>query len=808
MSVLRPIWLNLAILAALGLQVDAVFGQVFNGLQKQAGTSRSTKGPHYFTIMGHIGRPDCYETMVSSPSLVDFVEIAGGLKPTAAGSIRIIRGGRTVQSTFFSKKSLIRLTPGDIVVVDGKVNQGRIILRGNQKPIDDGAAEVSLAITGLRDYPVVLTIPAERATIRWLTRHLGLDSEVANYGNSITQRQSERVLPDTRLATGTVLAFNPAYVDQSRLPDDLPVAVKPGRPNNTQTQPTQPTGPVPQIPQTAGPKNQFSAAPGRARVPTIGVTPPAVAPQRDNLDLTPGEQAFVKQMLTDPASVSLDEPTPEPSGQAFVAQQPASVQPSSTSTSDTNGTGSPPSSTGYPGQASVSDSPRQTTQSLPVSTPAPAGERVDEPAVTVFSPEATRPYQSEPSAPETLKPFGSSRNVLEDPQPEPRPAADSVQTEAGGTGNGQGDLSLAMQAATTAITATATSSDQPTTTSNHKKPPPSSSTPMANGPSPTSPLTPVMPVQPATELPTRAGSALTNPATMTTMLSSDVSRLLPPPPGGPNWPIISICVVGIFGAITAGFLIYSIAHEDPAPRISQIDTTGRYWLDRMIENNIPIDEETVDYPHNTQLFGKPAHIQRVDAVHQTVPRPHFSAPGGKSGVLSETPMMPDAPTPENSDENGTRIVKVHSSRLLRKQSAAAGPMPHSVETAAHRPDATSGHSRFTETAVFGDTAQPADQSPSTVNLSDSESSVVPVQKSVRQFRVDDGHRTDKNEARTTGRPTPRRKAVTVQPSPFVVQGANLLDRILSSVEHEQTIARPKADASSRNKRQSDKRGNS
>ena len=743
--------------------------------------------------------------MVSSPSLVDFVQIAGGLKPTAAGSIRIVRGGRTVQSTFFSRKSLMRLTPGDIVVVDGKVNQGRIILRGNQKPIDDGAAEVSLAITGLRDYPVVLTIPAERATIRWVTRHLGLDSDVANYVKSITQRQSERVFPDTRLATGTVLAFNPAYVDQSRLPDDLPVAVKPGRPNNTQTQTT---GPVAQLPQTVGPKNQFSAAPGRARVPTIGVTPPAVPPQRDNIDLTPDEQAFVKHLLTDPASVSLDEPTPGPSGHAFVAQQPASVQPSSTSAIDTNGNGSAPSSTGYPGSTSVSESPRRTTQSPPVSTPAPVGERPDEPAGTVFSPEATRPYQSEPATPETLKPFGSSRNVVEDPQREPRPAADIVRPEAGGTVNDQGNLSLAMQAATLTTTAAATNSDQPTTTSNHKKPPPSSSIPTANGPSPTSPLAPVIPAQPSTELPTRAGSTPTNPATMTTMPSSDGSRLLPPPPGGPNWPIISICVIGLLGAIAACFLIYSIAHAHPAPRISQIDTSGRYWLDRMIENNIPIDEETVDYPHNTQLFGKPAPIQRVDAAHRTVPRPHFSAPGGKSGVLSETPMMPAAPTPENSDENDTRIVKVHSSRLLRKQSAAAVSMPHSVETAAHRRDTTSEHSRFAETVVFGDTVHQTDQFPGTVDLSDSESSALPVKKSDRQFRVDNGHKTDKNDTHTTGRPTPRRKAVTVQPSLFVVQGANLLDRILSSVEHEQTVARPKADASSRNKRQSDERGNS
>ena len=181
---------------------------------------------------------------------------------------------------------------------------------------------------------------------------------------------------------------------------------------------------------------------------------------------------------------------------------------------------------------------------------------------------ATRPYQSEPATPETLQPLGSSRNVLEEapPKPQPRPAADISRTEAGDAGKEHGDFSLAMQAATLATTTAIANSGQSVPANNNQNPPPSS--PEAGGPSPTSPFTPVMPVQPATELPPRANSTQTNPAAMAIPPSADGSRLLPPPPGNVNWPVISICVVGLLGAIAACFLIYSIAHENPAPRVA------------------------------------------------------------------------------------------------------------------------------------------------------------------------------------------------------------------------------------------------
>jgi hypothetical protein len=763
MSVLRPIWLNLAILAAFGLQADAVFGQVFNGLQRETGTSSTANGSHYFTIMGHIGRPDCYETTVSSPLLVDFVQLAGDLKPTAAGSIRIVRGGRTVQSTFFSKTSLMRLSPGDIVVVDGKVNQGRIILRGNQKQTDNGAPEVSLAITGLRDYPVVLTIPAERATIRWVTRHLGLDPGVAEYVKAITQRPSERVFQDTRFATGTVLAFR----------DDLPVPVKPGRSTNAPAQPTspaaqqfRPTAPIVQQPPDAPPTNQYGAAPGRARVPTIEANPLPSAVPGENLDLPSAEQTFVKQLLTDPASVPLDEPTPEPSGRAYVAEQPAG--------------------------------PRRVDRSANASSPAPTGKPVTEPSseVTPFSPEAPRPYQSGPATPEPLQPFGSSRSVLEDPESQLEPAVEISSPVAAGSSDSQGNFSLAAQGAALAATSAAASTSRPDTASSSDTSKPLPPEAQAIGPGPASPLRPVIPSQ---------LSRISTTDASTAMPVADGSRLLPPPPRNLNWPVISILTVGLLGAIAACLLIYSIAHENPAPRVAQIDTSGRYWLDRMIENDIPIEEETVSYPHNTQLFGKPAPIQRIDAAHNAVPRPHFSAPGGKSGVLKDNPATPDAPTPDIFNTDSGRIVRVHSGGTSHKQSAAAIPSPHSVGTPGERHEDPSAIPEFAETAVYGDAEQP-DHSTAT---SDEASS----NKPGRQFRLDTRHAAaDQGKVeetnRTPGQSVSRRKSVTVQPSPVVVRGANLLDRILSSVDHEQTVARPLADGSNRDDRKSDERGQS
>ena len=745
MSVLRPIWLNLAILAVLGLQADAVFAQVFNGVQRRPVAGRSAYGPNYFTIMGHIGRPNTYELPTSQPNLVKFASLAGDLTKTASGQIRIIRDGRIAQTTFYTEKSEFTLAPGDIAVVLGKVGQGRLIHRGNQSPNDAAGSDVSLAITGIRDYAIVLSIPAERATIRWITRQLGLDSGVADHVKAITERPSNRVLPDTRLSTGTVLVYNPAMVDASRLPNNLPIPVKIGRPANPQTQLRPSIGPLTdqqlnqrQLPPARAlvPNPQRGAAPGRALVPDISPSGQRPLGPTENLNLPPDEQSFVKQLLTDPDSVQLDEPRPTPSGQVFVSRPP------------------------------------------------------------VYSPEAQRPYQSTTAIPETLQPFGSSRqghaaaaSLPADLSSTPggssetrsAPVADNALRST--TDESNNGFRLALQGA--GVAATAIAGSQPTSVGDSR----------------------------ATLSSAPAGST-------STASIGDGSQLLPHPPSGLNWPVISILTVGFLGAIAASFLIYSIAHETPKQRVVEIDTSGRYWLDRMIENDIPTVEETVNYPHNTQLFGKPAPIQRIDAGHNAIPRPHFSAPGGKSGVLQATPAMPDEPSPDLSDSDAGRIVRIHAGRPSQRQSALAEPTPESVSpVTAPRVEpfaspAGSVSPTEVETVVFGDAGQKADSN----KVCETQS------RAGRKFHIDTGHPTadlitdnsaDKSadqsavtDARTRSRTTSGRRPVAVQPSPVVVQGANLLDRILTTVDQDQTAARQHSNEGRSDERPSDRRGNS
>lgn len=807
MSLLRLIWLNLAILAAVGLQNNAAFAQVFSGLQRPAGASAAAAGAHYFTIIGHIARPNCYDLPTASPALTTFIEFAGDLTRHAAGPIRIVRDGRSVQSTFYSENSTIRLLPGDVVVVDGKINQGRIILRGSQGPADQGASSVNLAIVGVRDYPLVMTMSAERATVRWVTRQLGLDTRVADHVQVVAQRQTSQFHADTRLATGTVLVFNPSHVDASRLPDDLPLPVKAGRQKPVVAQPAHPVGPLIQQPMAGPPANQYSAAPGRARVPQINSQVSPTIVQDEPSELPPEEQTFVKQLLTDPASVPLDEPAPEVSGRAFVSPRPAASEP-------------------------VNDSPASVNPASAAPPAAAAADAVESGASpdVDHSPEAPRPYESVPAIPEPLQPLGSSRSSTAAEPSGDDGSTDERESSGQGASNDSSEdttvpqalvesgagagFSLALQGA--GLSAAMAGRGDSTGSNGTSQPPEPGS-----GPAPVTPAGPVPPND--------SGLMADAPAMATIPSLIPESRLLPPPPADLNWPVISVLTVGFLGTLAAAFLIYSIARETPTPRTRQIDTSGRYWLDRMIENDIPVIEESVDYPHGKQLFGRPAPIHRIDAAHKSVPRPHFSMPGGRSGVLKENPAVPDASSPHPSGSESEQMVRIHSGHPSRKQSAAAIPESHSVKPAAKRQSENAESGDAADASANQDIQKVDDLKELTREAASTDG---------RNFRLDSGRHeavlnsdaadashasnnehgsTPEPEASTgpqflkkdqRGRRKSGRQPVAVQPSPIVVQGSNLLDRILSSVDQTPPRTRQDAPKDDPGKHATDERGNS
>ena len=99
--------LLLAMIAAIVLSgmlpfaaTSAVHAQIFKGSQLVPGTQRggstakSGQTRNLFAVIGEVQHPETYELPTSSPSLINFLKLAGGLQPNASGMIRVVRNGR------------------------------------------------------------------------------------------------------------------------------------------------------------------------------------------------------------------------------------------------------------------------------------------------------------------------------------------------------------------------------------------------------------------------------------------------------------------------------------------------------------------------------------------------------------------------------------------------------------------------------------------------------------------------------------------------------------------------------------------
>jgi hypothetical protein len=115
----------------------------------------------------------------------------------------------------------------------------------------------------------------------------------------------------------------------------------------------------------------------------------------------------------------------------------------------------------------------------------------------------------------------------------------------------------------------------------------------------------------------------------------------------------SALIAGIFGGLvlcSAGFFLWSLARRAVKPRVRPVPQGEGRVLDALINNELPLTEETFQLPLTLEFYGRPTGpIKiRIDAAHQ-LSGPHFppdnagdEAPGRTSVVL-----MPEAD--ENSE---------------------------------------------------------------------------------------------------------------------------------------------------------------
>ena len=787
MSSRIPAWLIFLLAVTLWLPTGLVQAQIFSGSTQSRMMGRANQGANYFAIMGHVKHPQTYQLPTSAPSLVDFIQFAGGALESATGEVRIVRGGKDVQRTMLSPNSTIKLMPGDLVILDGgRTGRGNIFRGGsNQQGTAEGDSGRlnQVCLSGVLPYPIIMQMTSQVATKRWIISQLGQDIAIANSVKVLERRNfSGPSGLDTQLSDNSILIFSPGVIDTPQLPE-LPRPFRAGTDRHPDQKPL--TGLPPNtnegsaaaqlpLPLTRPlPGENSATAPGNSE-PGIA-TPPGysqIPDAEESIGSDPGE---TRNLLSHPNSVPLDEKPPtlpgrarlSDSGKATTGRPRTTSPPRPDSTTgeltdseiqfnanvveDAEAALSSPAEKPFQSQpdpdlANVrpKETPRTTgTQELPLTPLAPDSTDIQTPAVTSPAPsvQLLDPPQERPQFPGPIR-----TPVISRP---PAPAGPSASA----------GPSMALNGA--AGFANPTRDPEPALPGSSVQNPPAEPepTPTSRLPDPATPQFQDASIQSlprrVTELPSDNNVSVVGK-----------SRIIRREESASRWPLITAGVIGSLGFLAAFSLLVSMTGPAP-PTLAPAQKSDRYWLDKIINDELPVTDEAAAEPVVSQLFGRPtdAPTLRLDAEHAEIPRPHFLDRGRQSGVGQRRSPQPDIPRPDSKRPDSKRP---DSKRPDGENETGPNTMP---------PRRTGPPSRSPDVPL----APAAEQQSASAVVEQPAERPAAVPKPKRQIvRVDTGHGPDIPDIE----PVRSAAKIVVKPAESVAAGSDLLDRILASVEIE------------------------
>ena len=780
MSSRIPAWLIPLLAVTLWLPTGLVQAQIFSGSTQSRMMGRANQGANYFAIMGHVKYPQTYQLPTSAPSLVDFIRFAGGALESATGEVRIVRGGKDVQRTMLSPNSTIKLMPGDLVILDGgRIGRGNIFRGGSNRQENaegDSSRLNQVCLSGVLAYPIIMQMTSDVATKRWIISQLGQDVAIANSVKVLERRNfSGPSGLDTRLSENSILIFPPGVIDTPQLPE-LPRPFLAGTDRHPDQKPLTGLSPntnegsaAAQLPLPITrplPGENSATAPGNSE---SGVATPPGYSQIPNAEESIGSDPDeTRHLMTHPDSVPLDEKPPTLPGRAHLSDsgkattgRPRTTSPprqdSTTREStdseiqfnanvvqDAEAAKSPAAEKPFQSQpdpdlanARPEEAPRTAeTQELPLTPLAPDGTDIQTPAVTSPAPSVQflDPPQERPQFPGPIQ-------TPENTRP-PAPASPSASAGPSMAFNGAAEFANTTRVPEPALPGS--------TVLNPPAEPEPATAPRL--PDRSTPGTPQFQEASIQSLPRRA-----------TELPSDdnvsvvgKSRIIRREESASRWPLITAGVIGSLGFLAAFSLLLSMTGPAP-PTLAPAQKSDRYWLDKIINDELPVTDEPAAEPVVSQLFGRPtdAPTLRLDAEHTEIPRPHFLDRGRQSGVGQRRSPQPDIPRPDSKRPDGENETGPNTMPPRR-----TGPPSRSPDV----PLAPAAEQQSASAVVEQPVERPA-----------------AVPKPKRQIvRVDTGHGPDIPDRE----PVRSAAKIVVKPAESVAAGSDLLDRILASVEIE------------------------
>lgn len=820
MSLRKLTLLILFLVAVLWLPVGSMMAQIFSGTNKTRVMGRANRGPNYFAIMGHIKHPMAYQLPTSAPSLVDFIRFAGGALKSTTGEVLIFRQNRVVTQTTLTANSTIKLMPGDLVILPGgRAGRGKIYRGGSNQAGEAGGDSERLhqiALFGVLPHPVIMQMTPDVATKRWILQQLRQDLSIASSVKVVSRRHFGAPPGiDTRLTDNTVLVFADGLINAAALPR-LPGPFRAGTDRHPDQRPLT--------------RNQPDAPSAAAQLPLPIPDKPSGTPTRpgysdmpdarESAETTTVDPEATREILTHPGSVPLDERQPTLPGRAHIGDT-GSASVARPSPARTAPAARDDSSIGFNPAAIPSSEPREQLE---------GGSEAETPSSEFVAPEAVKPFVSQPDR--KLTPV-----LPESAEPEsaPRPETSALPLTPITPGEATRSETAPRDSTATAVPQPAgpgrvellnpPASLEPTTPEKPQERPGFSASPSAPVaiPVPMKPEAEERASTPAPSLASQSADELANSIREKTDAesagadSSDEaasaragveaasknagvfsrgdgggSRIVPHKDDGTSWPLIAAGFIGSLGFLAAFSLLLSMTGPAP-PTPAKAAKSDREWLDEIINDELPIEEEPAAEPAVSELFGRPtdAPVLRLDAEHREVPRPHFLDRGHQTGVGQPRAPQPDMPEPEDKQPEDK-------------------PNPPPIVVPPRRTDSPS---RTPDVPLA-----PAASEPATVTAISDPPGIVeqltrsrPTRKKREQkphlgrkiFRIDSTHGAGVPSKKTVGQPasqvvsdeksqapvSPQVEAetesaakISVQPAQSVAAGSDLLDRILASVE--------------------------
>jgi len=237
----RPAWTVLIVLALSSALLPTAQAQHVG-----SGTDRSHRAGasnvHYFAVMGEVKWPAVYEINRRLPRLIDVIRQAGGLTSPHNSSTWIVRHGGHPRPAYATD---ILLQPNDVVVVVGGSSDNRngfsfpkyeprasADASLERRSIDTAASgeDIQVALVNLIDRPVVLmNVRPGYQTLETLVASLGQLPSVAGTVEVLKPaglfRSGNRHGSSGRLASGSVLIFDPSTIQSDLIPD-LPPTIR------------------------------------------------------------------------------------------------------------------------------------------------------------------------------------------------------------------------------------------------------------------------------------------------------------------------------------------------------------------------------------------------------------------------------------------------------------------------------------------------------------------------------------------------------------------------------------------------------